>query len=198
MTLAAQIPTSGPSFHRYLPEANKECSFLTPTDDREIRNIILNIRNSAPGYDGISSKSIKPIIDTLVTPLTYITNLSLTEGVFPCELKIAQVLPLYKNNDPILFNNYRPISLLPFFWEVFERLMYNRLIDFIENITFFTNSNSAFVKNHSTFIALVLLLEKYRSFRQFRIWHMYFNWFQKSIWFWWTHYLTRKIVSLWN
>ena len=159
-TLAAQIPTSGPSFHRYLPEANKECIFLTPTDDREIRNIILNIRNSAPGYDGISSKCINPIIDTLVTPLTYITNLSLTEGVFPCELKIAQVLPLYKNNDPMLFNNYRPISLLPFFSKVFERLMYNRLIDFIEKHHLLYQFQFGFRKNHSTFMALVILLEK--------------------------------------
>ena len=118
-TLAAQIPKSGPSFHKYLPEANRECIFLIPTDEREIRNIILNIRNSAPGYDGISLKCIYPVIDTLVTPLTYITNLSLIEGIFPSELKIAQVLPLYKNNDPMLFNNYRPISLLPFFSKLF-------------------------------------------------------------------------------
>ena len=159
-TLAAQIPTSGPSFHRYLPEANKECIFLTPTDDREIRNIILNIRNSAPGYDGISSKCINPIIDTLVTPLTYITNLSLTEGVFPCELKIAQVLPLYKNNDPMLFNNYRPVSLLPFFSKVFERLMYDRLIDFIEKHHLLYQFQFGFRKDHSTFMALVILLEK--------------------------------------
>ena len=75
-TPAAQIPKSGPSFHKYLPEANKECIFLIPTDEREIRNIILNVRNSAPGYDGISLKCIYPVIDTLATPLAYITNLS--------------------------------------------------------------------------------------------------------------------------
>ena len=96
MTLAAQIPKSGHSFHKYLTEANKECIFLIPTDEREIRNIILNIRNSAPRYDGISLKCIYPVIDTLATPLAYITNLSYIEGIFPSKLKIAQVLPLYK------------------------------------------------------------------------------------------------------
>ena len=108
---------------------------------------------------GISSKCINPIIDTLVTPITYIINLSLREGVFPCELKIAQVLPLYKNNDPMLFNNYRPISLLPFFSKVFERLMYNRLIDFIEKHHLLYQFQFGFHKNHSTFMALVILLE---------------------------------------
>ena len=159
-TLAAQIPKSGPSFHKYLPEANKECIILIPTDEREIRNIFLNIRNSAPGYDGISLKFIYPVIDILVTPLTYITNLSLIEGIFPPELKITQVLPLYKNDDPMLFNNYRPISLLPFFSKFFERLMYNRLIDFIEKQHLLYQFQFDFRKNHSTFMTLVILLEK--------------------------------------
>ena len=159
-TLAAQIPKSGPSFHKYLPEANKECIFLIPTDEREIRNIILNVRNSAPGYDGISLKCIYPVIDTLVMPLTYITNLSLIEGIFPSELKIAQVLPLYKNNDPMLFNDYRPISLIPLFSKLFERLMYYRLIDFIEKHHLLYQFQFGFRKNHSTFMALVILLEK--------------------------------------
>ena len=143
-TLAAQIPKSGPSFHKYLPEANEECISLIPTDEREIRNIILDIRNCAPGYDGISLKWIYPVIDTLVMPLTYITNLSLIEGIFPSKLKIAQVLP-----------NYRPISLLPFLSKLFERLMCNRLIDFIEKHHLLYRFQFGFRKNHSTFMALL-------------------------------------------
>ena len=158
-TLAAQIPTSGPSFKRYLLEANTESIFLTPTDEQEIRKIILDTRNSAPGHDKITSKVIKPIIDILTTPLTYITNLSFTEGVFPSELKIAQVLPLYKSNDPMLFNNYRPISLLPYFSKLFERLMYNRLINFIEKHKLLYQYQFGFRRNHFTFMALVILLE---------------------------------------
>ena len=162
-TLPAQIPKSGPSFDKYLPEPNPESIFLVPTNEREISNIILNIKNSAPGYDGISAKVIKPIIDILAPPLTYITNLSFTERVFPSELKIAQILPLYKSNDPMLFNNYRPISLLPFFSKLFERLMYNRLIDFIEKHRLLYQYQFGFRKNHSTFMALVTLLESITS-----------------------------------
>ena len=163
-TLAVQIPTSGPSFKRYLLKANTESIFLTPTDEQEIRKIILDTRNSAPGHDEITSKVIiditsKPIIDILTTPLTYITNLSFTEGVFPSELKIAQVLPLYKSNDTMLFNNYRPISLLPYFSKLFERLMYNRLINFIEKHKLLYQYQFGFRRNHSTFKALVILLE---------------------------------------
>ena len=96
----------------------------------------------------------------LLPPLTYITNLSFTEEVFPHELKIVQVLPLYKNNDPMLFNNYRPISILPFFSKLFERLMYNKLIDFIGKHQLLYQYQFGFRKNHSTFMALAVLLTK--------------------------------------
>ena len=113
-TLAAQIPKSGPSFHKYLPEANTECIFLIPTDEEEIRNSILNINTQCSRiWWDIFEMYIYPAIDTLVTPLACITNSSLIEGIFPSELKFAQVLPLYINNDPMLFENYRRISLPP-------------------------------------------------------------------------------------
>ena len=87
-TFAEQIPKSGPSFRSYLPEANRESIFLTPTDQQEIRNIMLNIRNSAPGLDGISSKVINPVIETLLPPLTCITNYPLLKGYFLLNLRL--------------------------------------------------------------------------------------------------------------
>ena len=123
-------------------------------DDAAFHSVLVELSNDCCLFDH------DPVIETLLPPLTYITNLSFTEGVFPHELKIAQVLPLYKNNDPMLFNNYRPISILPFFSKLFERLMYNRLIDFIEKHQLLYQYQFGFRKNHSTFTALVVLLEK--------------------------------------
>ena len=60
----------------------------------------------------------------------------------------------------MLFNSYQPISLLPFFSKLFEWLMYNRLIDFIEKHHLLYQFQFGFRKNHSTFMALVILLEK--------------------------------------
>ena len=93
-------------------------------------------------------------------PLTHILNLSLLEGVFPSELKVADVLPLYKADDDMLFNNYRPVSLLPVLSKVFERLMYNRLISFLENNKILFKNQFGFRKQHSTYMALMVLLDK--------------------------------------
>jgi hypothetical protein len=46
----------------------------------------------------------------------------LSSGVFPTRLKFAIIKPLYKKSDRADFPNYRPISLLPSFSKIFERL----------------------------------------------------------------------------
>ena len=65
-------------------------------------------------------------------PLANIINLSLQKGIFPDNLKIAKVIPVYKADDPSLLVNYRPISLLRIFSKLFEKVMYNRLTEFFE------------------------------------------------------------------
>ena len=114
---------------------------------------------SAPGHDELSAKVIKPVIDSLSSPLTYI-NLSFNEGIFPSELEIAQIIPLYKNDDSMKFNNYRPVSRLPLFSKLFESLMYNRLIYFIYKHKLLYDYQFGCRKNHSTFLALITLLEQ--------------------------------------
>ena len=86
-------------------------------------------------------------------------NLSFEQGVFPDELKIAVITPLYKAKDPMFFNNYRPISLLYVFSKIFERLMYNRILNFINRHKLFNNFQFGFRNNHSTFMALIILIE---------------------------------------
>ena len=80
--------------------------------------------------------------------------------MFPTELKIANVLPLYKSDDPFCFNNYRPVSLLCVLSKVFEKVMYNRLLDFLEDRKFFVNEQFGFRKLHSSYMALMILIDK--------------------------------------
>ena len=46
-------------------------------------------------------------------------------------MEIAKVIPLFKNGDPENITNYRPISVLPCFSKVLERIMYNRLYKYL-------------------------------------------------------------------
>ena len=48
-------------------------------------------------------------------------------GVFPEKPKVAKVIPLFKNGDPILLTNYRPISLLLSLSKILEKVIYQQL-----------------------------------------------------------------------
>ena len=63
----------------------------------------------------------------LCEPLKYLFNLSIVKGIFPDDLKIAKVTPIYKANNSSNISNYRPISVQSYFSKMLERIMYNRL-----------------------------------------------------------------------
>ena len=98
----------------------------------------------------------------------YLLNISLHSGSFiksffspMClSLKIARVIPLYKSGDLRLINNYPPVSVLPVFSKLFERIMHNRLVKFIDSHEILNNSQFGFRKNHSTTAALIVLIDK--------------------------------------
>ena len=116
----------------------------------------LETKNSLDA-DNLSMQFIKKCFDTIITPFQHIVNLSLSSGIIPSQFKIAKVIPIFKSGDPRLPNNYRPISLLSNFSKILEKIMYNRLINFIEHHNLLSKHQFGFRKNHSTIHPMVLL-----------------------------------------
>ena len=80
--------------------------FLNLTDPAEVTSIINKLKDGAPGWDNIPAKIYKKSIDIIATPLVHAINLSLQNGIFPDELKLANILPLYKAGNDFELNNY--------------------------------------------------------------------------------------------
>ena len=118
---------------------------------------------TAVGYDNISINLIKESIDIIISPLTCIINLSITSGIVPKQLKIARVIPLFKSGEQDIFTNYRPVSVLPAFSKILERVMYNRLLRFLNNHNILSDNQYGFRKHHSTAYALACLYDKISS-----------------------------------
>ena len=130
-TLAKSIPSSYKNPTDYISYSAVNAFYLDPVTDNEICKIIGTFKDRAAGWDDMRANVIKHIKEIVCIPLKYICNLSLSFGIYPHELKVANVVPIHKANDDMVFSSYRPVSVLPVFSKLLERLVYNRFIMFI-------------------------------------------------------------------
>ena len=159
-TLAKSIPFVDKSPLNSMGDRILESLYLQPATCEEINNILVSLKNTACGWDDISSVFLKLSTQQILQPLFHICNLSLTEGVFPNQLKMANVIPLYKSEDPMLFNQHRPVSLLCVLSKVFEKIMYSWLLDLKKKIKIIHDNQFGLRKGRSTHTALMILMDK--------------------------------------
>ena len=159
-TLAKCIPKIDKSPLEHMWNRVTESIYSNHVTHEEIKQILLSLKNSATGWDDIGASILKLSSESMVQPLSVICNLYLSEGIFPHQLKIANVIPLYKSDDPMYFNHYRPVSLLCMLSRVFERLMYSRLLAFLETFKILYQHQYGFRRKHSTYMALMVLIDK--------------------------------------
>ena len=94
-----------------------------------LKHTILNSPLKISRADCIPTWLLVACLDTLVTPLTRLINLSLTTRTFPTNAKVAYVTPLLKKPglDKTIYANFRPISNLSFISKVLERVVLEQL-----------------------------------------------------------------------
>ena len=86
--------------------------YIYATTLTEVKQIIKSLKNRSPGWDEIPAFLLKLCANYYVQPLTYIINKSIENGIFPNELKLARVVPIFKSGHPSSICNYRSISVL--------------------------------------------------------------------------------------
>ena len=107
----------------------------------------------------ISTKVVKVVAQYISNPLIEVFNVSLSVGEFADNLKLAKVIPVYKADDKLCVNNYRPISVFAFS-KVLERLVYDRLKSFLDKNNILTDKQYGFREKHSTCVALLNLIDQ--------------------------------------
>ena len=119
--------------------------------EEKILNIIRSLNpNKAHGWDEISVRMIKMSDDALVLPLKMIFKNCLRSGLFPEIWKCANVVPVHKKNEKNVKGNYRPISLLPIFGKIFEKLIYDSLYSHLVSQDLLNPNQSGFRPGDST------------------------------------------------
>ena len=132
-------------------------SFL-PTSPLEIIKFAHSLNTShSCGIENIDPCIAHEFISLIEEPLSSIFNSSFSTGIILLELKSAKVIPLFKSGDHNDFNNYRPISILPYFSKLIEKIVHNRLYYYFDKFNLLNSSQFGCRKNHSTYMPLLLL-----------------------------------------
>ena len=102
---------------------------------------------------------MKTVISSIAQPLAHIINQTFVAGIVPDEMKLAKVVPIHKSGNVHIFNNYRPISLLPAFSKLMEKTVAIRLISFLNSSNILFKHQYGFRKKHSTIHPILHLLK---------------------------------------
>ena len=117
--------------------------------------ISLNVRKSS-GIDLIPAKLLKICAKVITTPFTHIINLSINSGTVPDNMKIAKVIPIYKNKgSQTQCGNYRPISILPILSKILENIVNEQMEKFLQDNNILSSKQYGFMKKKCTKDALI-------------------------------------------
>ena len=115
----------------------------------------------------LSMKLIKRIKNSIIFPIASLINKSLSTGEVPSNMKTAKVIPIYKAKDKQLFNNYRPISLLPSISKIMEKIVHQRVYSFLEKYNILQEQQFGFRPKCSTIHAIThFTYEILKNFKQ--------------------------------
>ena len=120
-------------------------------------------RKCATGLDNLPSCYLKDIAYVLAKLLTHVINLLLQSGTFPTDLKKARVTLIYKSGGQNIFDNYRPISVLPVISKVFEKCAHAQIANHLESNNLLPENQFGFRKYLSTEIATAYFTDQIRK-----------------------------------
>jgi hypothetical protein len=131
------------------------------TSSKEINKIIDSLKSkTTSGYDKITTNIIKISKPFIISPIINICNKMLNQGSYPARLKFSVIRPIYKSGDKSTALNYRPISLMPVFSNIFEKVIHNKLIENFNKNAILNGYQYGFRSEMSTDNASYMLLNE--------------------------------------
>ncbi len=154
-----QIPPTEADYRDYLGTANLNIFNFEKISPIETKIFIKKFQNKNCNVNDIPVYIYKISSDIISEPLTFMINESLETGTFPDSLKCARIRPIFKKGNKQNIKNYRPISILPFFSKLIEKMVHKQLIFYLNLNNIISQHQFGFLKNTSTEHALINIIE---------------------------------------
>lgn len=138
-----------------------KCFSFKPVSIEYVQKILSSLKaNKSTGCDNIPPRMVKLCAEELSSTITESINSAIKNNQFPSDLKLADLVPLYKKADDMLKENYRPVSILPVFSKVFEIVIADQLMEYFKDI--FNDFLCAYRKKYSTDHLLINMLDSWK------------------------------------
>ena len=131
----------------------------TPND---VYKSVIKIKSNAVGFDAVNLKFIKLILPDVLQVLTHIFNHIICTCVYPLKWKVANIVPVAKNNSANKPEDFRPISILSAISKVFEKLLSNQIVQHLEANNLLSEHQSGFRLGRSCNSAILNVMEDIR------------------------------------
>ena len=141
-----------PTFETYLTKRCENSLYIGDCDTDEIIKIISGFANGKAS--DIPVRIVKRAAPVLAKILKLLYNNCISEGIFPSCLKTGRISHVFKKGDEQLIENYRPVSILPIFGKIFEKIIYTRMYSFVVAQGILHENQFGFRQSHSTSHAL--------------------------------------------
>ena len=137
-------------FRKHLRKAKSslDSMFITPCTKDEINGIITDLESGKAS--DISIPLLKKSSVILIDHITMYYSSFLERGIFPGILKRGSITPIYKKADHRYLDNYRPVSTLPIFGKILEKILYSRIYNYLTSKGIIHKNQFGFRKHHST------------------------------------------------
>ena len=159
-----KIPKTNIHFASFIKSHYRNSFVVYDTDFDEIKAIIDNLKlNTACGIDGITTRLVKLASINIIPTLVKLFNMSFSQEIFPDVLKKTQVVPVPKVSSPMNLTDFRPISILPVFSKILEKLLYARIMNYLNKYKILNPSQHGFKINDSTELAVTVMYDELLS-----------------------------------
>ena len=133
---------------------SEECRNVPKVTEIFVERLIKSLNSVGGGIDKISTKILLGTYKSIIHHLVFFFNLCLETAVFPDNLKVAIITPIHKGGPKDCFTNYRPISLLPIFSKILEKILHATISSYLEESGKLYPYQFGFRKKHSTYMPI--------------------------------------------
>ena len=160
-SLAEVIPNTDVNYESYLSDPISETFIFANVTPAIVLNTLSRLKSkNSSGADNISTLLLKYIMPVIIMPITHLFNLSFKTGYIPLSYKCAKIIPVYKSGDKDKFTNYRPISILPAFSKLLEKMAALQMFKYINKFNILYEHQYGFRPKHDTNQPLLHFLDR--------------------------------------